>query len=890
MIGPITGCWAKLGTDAHGNTIRDPVGTPTSWHPLSHHCADVAAVLMALLEQRIVRRWLAALHGTADLDPIQRQRLGYFAALHDIGKVNLGFQNRRYHPPRRPTAGHVGPLLQLLSQDSVECRRMLAAIHWSDLQGWFANPAVAADLLYTAICHHGRPLEVDSGSSLSLWRSSMELDPLLEAEHLGRAARDWMPLAFDTGSPLKVSAPFQHGFNGLLTLADWIASDTSLFGFADEPDEDRFAWARPHADFVLRRLGLDVSEARSALGAARPTFATIAEGEPRQLQAKLLELPVTSGGSITVLEAETGAGKTEAAIARFIRLFHEQEVDGLYFALPTRTAATQIHRRVHQAICRAYPDEAERPPVVLAVPGYLAVDDVQGVQIARFGVRWPGTSLTWRGKGWAAEHSKRFLAGTIVIGTIDQVLLSALAVSHSHMRAAALARHLLVVDEVHASDAYMTTILEAVLARHLGAGGHALLMSATLGAAARQRLVRPGRFAVPPTPETARAAPYPVVTHAAPVSADPVLIPLTRSVGKCVAVELAKVADSPDQVAGLAWKAAQAGARVLVIRNTVADCIATQTALEGFAADQQAGMLLRCNGAAAPHHSRYSREDRQALDEAIEKRFGKSSPCAGLVAIATQTVQQSLDLDADLLLTDLCPFDVLLQRVGRLHRHSRSRPKGFDSPRLVVVLPEDRNLGRHIRKDGSARGPHGIGSVYSDLRVLEATWLQLERHRKLEVPAMCRELVENTTHPDALAAVAAAGCDAWARHSEWIIGVLLAHCRIAAGHLVNWSSPFADARFPSDGARIGTRLGAEDRLVEFEPPAPAESGPFGNATRRISIPHWLVRNADAEESPRNICFRHSAIEFEFGSERYVYDRLGLRRLSDTSPTTEEDDG
>jgi CRISPR-associated endonuclease/helicase Cas3 len=900
MIGPITSSWAKLLTDSSGNTLRDTGGAPVAWHPLSHHCADVAAVMLALLDQTVVRRWLAALDGQQELPPVHRQRLAYFAAIHDMGKVNLGFQNRRHHPPRQPTAGHVGPMLQLLNQSSPEARRMLAAIRWAEVENWFTTAENAADLLRTAICHHGRPVQPEGGPSLSLWRVSCELDPLLEAERLAAAAQDWLPLAFeDDASFLRAGPQFQHGFNGLLTLADWIASDTSLFNFSDSYDADRFAWALTHSSTVLRSLGIDVSGQRSSLGRARPTFASIAEGDPRELQARMLALPAEPGGGITVLEAETGAGKTEAAIARFMSLFHAGEVDGLYFALPTRTAATQIHRRVHRSICRAFPDEHDRPPVVLAVPGYLAVDDSRGLQVSRFAVRWPDQSKGWRGRGWAAEHSKRFLAGSVVVGTIDQVLLSALSVGHAHMRAAALARHFIVVDEVHASDAYMNTVLEAVLARHVNAGGHALLMSATLGAAARERLLRPRRFAALSPPEEAVAVPYPLVTHAAPRITDLALIPLKPSVGRRISVQLSRFADAPNVVARLALEAAAAGARVLVIRNTVADCVATQSAVEALSGEapasdnssgQRPSVLLRCRGVAAPHHSRFSREDRQALDDAIETTFGKESTSEGVVAVATQTVQQSLDLDADLLITDLCPADVLLQRIGRLHRHKRTRPSPFDMPQVLLLLPEERDLGMCIRRDGSARGPHGFGTVYSDLRVLEATWQQFEQQPVIEIPSMARSLVEATTHPAVLQAICEGRGGAWARHNEWVIGVLLAHCRMAAGHLVEWDRPFPDAAFPSEGTRVGSRLGAEDRVVEFDPPVPAESSPFANPVSRLGMPHWLVERAEVDADPTNVRELHGAVEFAFGAGQYVYDRLGLRKLNDASTTAEEDDG
>src|SRR5690606_20566847 len=145
----------------------------------------------------------------------------------------------------------------------------------------------------------------------------------------------------------------------------------------------------------------------------------------------------------------------------------------------------------------------------------------------------------------------------------------------------------------------------------------------------------------------------------------------------------------PGAVAALALDAARRGGKVLVIRNTVSDCIATQEALESLS-EGDSTLLFRCAGVAAPHHARYAKPHREALDRAIEASFGKDRPGGGMVAIATQTVQQSLDLDADLLLTDLCPADVLLQRIGRLHRHERTREPAFTKAKAVVLVPKDR--------------------------------------------------------------------------------------------------------------------------------------------------------------------------------------------------------
>jgi CRISPR-associated endonuclease/helicase Cas3 len=164
-------------------------------------------------------------------------------------------------------------------------------------------------------------------------------------------------------------------------------------------------------------------------------------------------------------------------------------VDSLYFALPTRVAASQLYKRVQDTLDRLWP---ENPPLALrALPGYVAADGQEARALPDFKVLWADNPDDQAApQRWAGENAKRFLAAPVAVGTIDQALLGALQVAHAHLRHATLARSLLVVDEVHASDAYMTVLLEQLLKAHLNCGGHAVLLSATLGSSARSRYLR----------------------------------------------------------------------------------------------------------------------------------------------------------------------------------------------------------------------------------------------------------------------------------------------------------------------------------------------------------------------------------------------------------------
>jgi len=854
-------------TDFWGKLTRSPsTDEVTEWHPLHDHCADVAAVAERLLTLPIWERRLSRLEGRENLDQVVVARLCVLAALHDFGKVNSGFQAKSRREPG-PTAGHVTEALSALCKPVCACFESLNA--WGDS---------TAELLAASICHHGRPLNFDQASASwqsTWWKPNRAgLDPKAGIEDLLQRCRDWFPAAFGTDSQPLPSAPeFQHAFAGLIMLADWLASDTRFFPFSESLTDDRIASSRMMSRRLVAEMGLDLPVERRADAAGRSAFVRVApEGMmPRPAQSAILNLNLESPG-IRVLEAETGSGKTEAALAHFLLLLERGAVDGLYFALPTRTAATQIFRRVREAAYRAF---ASPPTVVLAVPGYLKVDDAEGKRLPGFEVLWPDKDR-FRFRGWASERPKRYLVGSIVVGTIDQVLLSSLRVNHAHLRATSLLRHLLVVDEVHASDAYMTRIVEDVLGRHLKAGGHALLLSATLGGEARARLLSPSTRKPGPDLDEAVATPYPLVS-----TANASIAVQHGEAVREIKVEVASHSEDATAVAALAIAAAETGLKVLVIRNTVRDCMQTQAAVE--MACGEAALLFECRGAVAPHHARYARPDREALDQALEARLGKTRPAGGCVVVATQTVQQSLDLDSDYLITDLCPADVLLQRIGRLHRHSR--PERTIAARTTVLVPSDRDLGVLIGKGGRPKNHHGLGSVYEDLRILEATWRRIEEAPLWRIPTMNRWIVERCLHSTALREIVTTGGPRWKEHDIYVVGSDAGMRRQAELNLVDWSKPYIESNYPGEvDERIMTRLGEGDRQVAF---APAFIGPFGLPVSELNLKAFWARGVPSEEDQASSVTSHDGeTRFRFGDKAFLYDRLGLR--PDDGPSTKEE--
>ncbi len=870
---------------------------PERIHLLEHHLADVGACFEALIAQPTIRRRLAQSGGLTELDDATIARLSLLAAMHDVGKVNVGFQTQVWRnddhpaaarPPHR--AGHVADLAPVLAnRDKDTAEWFFNALGWWDeaLDTWDdAGGETVCALFVAALSHHGRPLQLEGDRSANprIWRAYGGLDPRDQVRHIGGLVREWFPAAFAPGaSPLPSAPAFQHMFLGLCTLADWMGSNECWFHYCDAPRDDYIDHARKQARDAVKEVGLDLAAQRARF-AGGPEFETLFPGyAPNAVQRAAAE-SAPLGERVVIIESETGSGKTEAALWRFARMYEQARVDGLYFALPTRAAAKQLHERVEAFTERMF--AAERPSVVLAVPGYDAGAGAEAAALPQHNAEYHEHDKPDRvDQPWASERPKRFLAAQIAVGTIDQAMMGALQVRHAHMRAACLARNLLVVDEVHASDAYMTRIIKALLDAHCEAGGYALLMSATLGSVARRQWLstRQRRSDDAPPLEVAIDASYPAVSAFSRGGDAPAGVG-ENAQEKAVCVEALPLMGGFPATAKLALEAARNGAKVLVVRNTVSSALDTQRALEAEAAEADGALLFALGGVRAPHHGRFAQGDRRLLDSELEARLGKDrSPSDGLVVVGTQTLEQSLDIDADLLITDLCPMDVLLQRIGRLHRHERdARPAGYAEPRCIVLTPDSADLSPLLDKKSrplsNGLGPRG--KVYEDVRVLEATRRLIAEHSEWHIPAMNRMLVERATHPHALKKIVEEKGEAWLVHANNVEGGEFADGLTAANAIVKRNLSFfsdnRDVLFPSDEERIRTRLGDEGIDVDLDSPQPS---PFVGAppVHRLSIPVRWMSGERVEGAVPAEYSQDGGFAFAVGEHRFHYDRLGLRR-------------
>ncbi|MBW8848029.1 MAG: CRISPR-associated helicase Cas3' [Burkholderiales bacterium] len=860
------------------------------------HCIDVAAVFSALVEMPTMRRRFEQLAGRP-LNAVDLERLAALAFLHDVGKAGSGFYSkgesdevasawRRRNNAGQDQFGHTTVIEPLLRKPAYAGHAQVLGLDtWGE---WWPDDG-ARKLWLAAVSHHGQPITADTLPHALRWPTWVApiagYNPLDGLARLGQAVRRLWPDAFSEPVTPPLAEPFTHAFAGLVSLADWIGSNTDHFpyDFAAQ-DESRWHCSLTRAHRALKEIGLDLSAQQAELAARAPSFQDLFGFPPKPMQQAAA---TRLGQPLVVLEAETGSGKTEAALWRFTQLFQAREVDALCFLLPTRVAASGIYARLQGYVERAFPDPVTRPAWVLAVPGDLRANGAHGERqpgLPFADVLWPDAEAP-EARFWAAEHSKRYFAAGLLAGTIDQFLLSALRTGHAHLRAALSLRSFVVVDEVHASDPYMARLLRHALARHAAAGGHAMLLSATLTGAARSALIAAGQPRTPvafgrrpsqlPADLSRADAPYPCLSHAQGL--DDIAPDGTAS--KQVRATPLDAMREPERIAACVQQALEQGQRVLVLRNTVGQALATQRALEAqLGPDHPA--LFRVNGQPVLHHGRYARVDRQQLDAEVERCFGKGAAHSlrPVVLVGTQTLEISVDCDADLLITDLCPMDVLLQRLGRLHRHAKRhelRPGGAGLAQAHVLVPSQRNLAALLRPDGARGLGLGPKSAYPNLLAVEASWRELERGEDWLIPQHNRRLVEACCDEATLSAMADALSGDWPAHRNDLFGKAAGQRMTADAVSLDWLKPWDEM---APGELIGearTRLGLDALPLDV----PTWITPLGQPLKRLDIPAWMWP-AEPKSLTQAVFDdgEHGVLRFEAGGKRFSYSRFGLERL------------
>lgn len=670
----------QLETDPAAYWGKADARNADGYHLLPYHALDVAAVGVAMLRQSApLRGWmqqsLPGFPGGA-----LEAWLGFFLALHDLGKFSEAFQSQRADlmQAKRGRAPDPGKPYGRLRHDS------LGWLIWKQLleqraidEAWF-GPHTEALVDYGGLdwwmqaCtgHHGTPPQAVIGrddwrhycnareDAGAIRRFVGELSGIFSRAVLAEAAA-----ALDAEAFAAAGQTFSWWLAGLVVLADWLGSNTDFFPYCSAPMPLADYWVRAQAQ---AGRALQASGLLTHPGAARDFSALFPRiARPSPLQAWAIAEPLTATPQIHLLEDVTGAGKTEAAVMLAHRLIAAGAADGFFVGLPTMATANAMYGRIAEVYRQLFAGDAS---LVLAHGQSRLVEDfaasVLPADQPEADPQQLDETASARCAAWLADHAKRALLSPAGVGTIDQVLLAVLTSRHQCLRLLGLLRKVLVVDEVHACDAYMQRVLETVLSFHARAGGSAILLSATLPEGMKQALLDAfargrGQQAAPALSCTA----FPLATSwrdgAGALQETPVA---TRD---AVRRQLAVRYVSDEAVVLFAIRSALAEGRcVCWMRNTVTDALA---AYAQFQRELPAERLIL-------FHARFTLGDRLETEQRVLASFGKDSgPAerAGKLVIATQVAEQSLDADWDFVVSDLAPIDRLIQRAGRLQRHPR---------------------------------------------------------------------------------------------------------------------------------------------------------------------------------------------------------------------------
>lgn len=469
--------------------------------------------------------------------------------------------------------------------------------------------------------------------------------------------------------------------NGFCILCDWLGSDQTYF--KPKPTMSLPEYVLHSRQQAYKRVK-DAGFFQTTVSHAPTTFAQLFKNfSPRPLQTEIDHIPVEllHGPTLTIIEAPTGEGKTEAALALARRIAALRGTDELYIALPTTATSNAMYDRIQEHLTK----RLDLPPQLVQLihgQNFVEKDDLS-VDPLTNGDGQEVTSLEW------FAPKKVALLAPFGVGTIDQAELAALNVRHNALRMIGLAGKVVVLDEVHAYDTYMTAIIKRMLTWLAALGSSVILLSATLPQSKRRELA--AAFAPDAGREIGDLEAYPsLLTIGKTVYMPDHAIEVDPLNQKVIALNTLHFTDDQAQEkANWLLEKVQAGGCVCWITNTVGRA---QAIFEYLAAIVPAGTDLTLL------HARFPLEDRQAIEDQVRQKYGKNGtrPAKGIV-VGTQVLEQSLDLDFDLMVSDLAPIDLLLQRAGRLHRHNRDKTTRFNhiTPCLFINMttkPADKNI------------------------------------------------------------------------------------------------------------------------------------------------------------------------------------------------------
>lgn len=615
----------------------------------------------------------------------------FFASIHDVGKISPDFQRMIY----TSWLGNVKDFPQLQCANENRAKRKDVSFHGKVSQVSVESNFPEQKMLATIEgMHHGfKP----------------NFSPVAENSDI-YGGKNWTALRHKLIENLERSFPYSDSNNlsewnqacvigGFITVADWIASG-GYFGNIQQNHSYSKDDLKKIAHKAVHNAGFIPLSIKQGL-----QFKDIFGFTPRKIQSDLFESVSFPG--VYVLEAPMGLGKTEAALYAAYKMLEKGLASGIYFGLPTQLTSNKIYERVQSFLEKIVGEESSYCLKLLHSSAWLEEDSFgEDAKV---------------GKSWFDSKKRRILA-PFAVGTIDQALMAAMNVKHSMVRAFGLAGKVVILDEVHSYDSYTGTIMNALVDELKHIGCTVIILSATLTSSQKKKILDL------PFEQVLNDS-YPLISSQTDKAFSEI-----SSLGESNRNVSIKISKDDKMAFDIALEKAENGEQVLWIENTVADA---QNVYKKLAA-KSAEMGLECGLI----HSRFIKKQRSEIENKWVSLYGKNGyskrNACGRILVGTQVLEQSIDIDADYLITRICPMDMLLQRIGRLWRHRENdkiRPSTAKCETLVLSPVVD-----DVIKSDKVFGVTGV--VYSPY-VLSRTLDVLKHIDVVNLPNDIRGLLES---------------------------------------------------------------------------------------------------------------------------------------------------
>jgi CRISPR-associated endonuclease/helicase Cas3 len=626
------------------------------WHPAICHMIDTGIMVREILalQPLAFRERLTSLFDPDEAKALNM--LAFAASLHDIGKISPGFAAKREDLCIRLKARG----FQFPPTAQTKHGRIVLDALTNLLEEKYNCDGYAVDALTRVLAaHHGvfeECRDVQAGDRF--WQEAREEAVALLAQVFGVISLESLRLE---------SVPELFLLAGLISIADWIASDENTFGYLNAAPADIDAYVQERTG-IARKL-LERLSMGTTVDTEKTFFELFAFDTPNACQqATLSALSKLTHPMLMVVETPMGSGKSEAAQAAYARLALRDGLRGMYCALPTQATGNAMFDRMRKFLARLHDEKTVELHLLHANAGMHPEYDKLKIKSG------DEPNETVIASSWFTQR-KRGLLAAYGTGTIDQALMSILRVRHFFVRLFGLGGKMIILDEVHAYDAYMSEEIYNLIGWISRCGSSIVLLSATLPANKRKKLVA----AFHPAAQLPEELKYPCVFGVdiqGALAYEPVVMTSnTLEIVPVVPGKLAKIAMMADKVMETA---ADEGC-VACIVNTVIEAQELYDLLKDRLPEEE--LIL--------FHSRFTLERRLEIEEEIVSKYRKDGkrPRRGVV-VASPVLQESLDVCFDGMISELAPFDLLLQRAGRLHRHENMRPLHLQSRRLYVFLPD----------------------------------------------------------------------------------------------------------------------------------------------------------------------------------------------------------